>query len=60
MMVVHSEEHAPTTIQELQPADVTFVGAGNILPRIAPYRSLIPQDLHLQICFRADGSPVER
>eukprot|EP00975_Prorocentrum_lima_P052815 11071559-Prorocentrum_lima.AAC.1 len=60
MMVVHWGGHVPTTIQELQQADVTCVGAINILPMIAPNRSLTPQDLHLQICFRTDGSPVER
>eukprot|EP00975_Prorocentrum_lima_P034189 7183364-Prorocentrum_lima.AAC.1 len=31
-----------------------------MLPRIAPGRSLIPQNCHHQLCFRTGGNPVER
>eukprot|EP00975_Prorocentrum_lima_P019993 4208597-Prorocentrum_lima.AAC.1 len=57
-MVVHSGEHVPMNTHGLQQAAVTCVGAINTWPMIALDQSLIPQDLHLQICFRTRGNPV--
>eukprot|EP00975_Prorocentrum_lima_P067550 12915523-Prorocentrum_lima.AAC.1 len=58
MKVVPWDEHALMHTHGFQPTDATLVEAINMLPKTALDPSLIPQDLHLQVCFITSGSPT--